>query len=180
MKCLTRSTVSRTAATAAVLLLGVACLTPFAGAAGIAGRASGTEAVSTASWGVTASVTSMNFNFNVTQTTNVVNTGTVALSAQSYVVSVSRPFFFAPTFTIFGCSVPWVGGTCSGGRGTQIGRTLYSGSTTTITSAAALAPGATDYLKVVPAGVFLFTTTVTLTPEVTAPAQVRAPIRTNQ
>jgi len=180
MKCITRSTASRTAATAAVLLLGVATLAPIAGAAGLAGRASRTESVSTASWGATASVTSMNFNTNTAQTSNVTNTGTIPLTAQSYVVTVTRPFLFVPTFQVFECAVPWVGGTCSGGAGTQVGGTLDSGTTTTITTTTALAVGATEYLQIEPADVFLFTTTVTISPEVTAPSQVRAAIKTNQ
>jgi hypothetical protein len=180
MKCLNRSTACRTVATAAVLLLGVALLPPPAGAAGIGGRASRTESVSTASWGATASVTSMGFDTNTSQTTNVTNTGTVALTAQSFVVTVTKPFIFAPTFQVFACAVPWSGGTCSGGAGTQIGGTLDAGTTTTITTTTALSVGAVSYLQVEPAGVFLFTTTVTISPEVTAPAQVRAALKTNQ
>jgi hypothetical protein len=158
----------------------VASLAPLAGAAGLGGRVIRTESVSTASWGATASVTSMNFNTNTSQTSNVTNTGNIALSAQSFVVTVTRPFLFVPTFRVFECAVPWVGGACSGGAGTQIGGTLDSGTTTTITASTALAVGATEYLQVEPTGVFLFTTTVTISPEVTAPAQVRAAIRTNQ
>ena len=180
MKCFNRSTACRTVASAAVLLLGVALLPPVAGASGLGGRASRTESVSTATWGATASVTSMGFNTNTSQTTNVTNTGTVGLTAQSFVVTVTRPFLFAPTFQVFACTVPWVGGSCSGGSGTQIGGTLSSGTTTTITASTALAVGATTYLQIEPAGVFLFTTTVTISPEVTAPTQVRAALRTNQ
>jgi hypothetical protein len=81
---------------------------------------------------------------------------------------------------VFECPVPWAGGTCSGGAGTQIGGTLASGSTTTITATTALAAGAATYLQVEPTGVFLFTTTVTLSTQVTSPTQLRTGIKTNQ
>jgi hypothetical protein len=179
MKRITHHTAVRTVATAAVLLLGVALLPPVASAAGVGGRTTGTESATAGSWGATASVTSMAFNTNTDQTSTVTNTGSIALSAQSYVVTITKPIIFAPTFQIFECAVPWVTNTCSGGAGTQIGGTLASGSTTTITSTTALAAGAAVYLQVEPAGVLFFTTTVTLTSQVTSPAQLRAGIKTN-
>jgi hypothetical protein len=122
----------------------------------------------------------MAFNTNTVQTSTVTNTGSIALTAESYSVTVTRPFFFAPTFTIFQCPVAWVAGTCSGGTGTQIGGTLTAGTTTTITSSTPLAVGSADYLQVEPSGVFFFTTTVTLTTKVTSPSQLRAAVRVNQ
>ena len=179
MKCLNRSTACRTAATAAVLLLGVALLPPNAGASGLGGRVQGTEAVTSANWGATASVTSMTFTTNTFQTSNVTNTGTVALVAESFVVTISKPVFGAPTFKVFRCAVPWVATKCSGGAGTQIGGTLAANSTTTVTSVLALAVGAVEYLQVEPATVFT-STTVMLSPRIAAPSQVRAAIHTNQ
>src|SRR5665213_2992896 len=179
MKCLTCSTACRTAATAAVLLLGVVLLPPIAGASGLGARAQGTEAVTSANWGATASVTSMTFTSNTFQTSNVTNTGNVALVAESFIVTISKPLFGAPTFKVFRCTVPWVTNKCSGGAGTQIGGTLAANSTTTITSALALAVGAVEYLQVEPATVFV-STTVTLSPHIVAPSQLRAAVHTNQ
>jgi len=170
----------RTVATAAVLLLGVGVVPTIAHAAGIGGRATGSEAVTVGTWGLTAATTSMSFTTNTAQTTTATNTGSIALSAESYVVTVSKPFFFTPTMTVHECPVAWVSGACSGGTGTQIGGTLTAGTTTTITTTTSLGVGASLYLEVVPAGVFILTTTVTLTPEVTSPAQLRAPVRTMQ
>ncbi len=178
MRRFTHSRACRTAAVAAVLLLGVGLLPTIASATGLGGRTTGTEAVTVGTWGATASVTSMAFTANTAQTSTVTNTGSIALTAQSYSVTITKPIIFSPTFTVFQCAVAWVSGTCSGGPGTQIGGTLDAGTTTTVTSPTSLAPGAAVYLEVVPAGVFLFTTTVTLTPQVTSPTQLRAPIRT--
>lgn len=180
MKRFIHHTAVRTVATATVLLLGVALLPPVASAAGLGGRVTGTEAMTAGSWGATASVTSMSFNTNTAQTSTVTNTGSIALSAQSYVVTITKPPIFTPTFQVFECAVPWVTGTCSGGAGTQIGGTLTAGTTTTITATTALAAGAAVYLQVEPTGVFLFTTTVTLASHVTSPAQLRAGVKTNQ
>lgn len=129
--------------------------------------------------GATASVTSMTFTTNTFQTSNVTNTGNVALVAESFVVTISKPVFGAPTFKVFRCTVPWVANKCSGGAGTQIGATLAANSTTTITSVLALAVGAVEYLQVEPATV-IASTTVTLSPRTAAPSQVRVAVHTNQ
>ena len=179
MKCLTRSTACRTAATTAVLLLGVALLPPIAGASGLGGRAQGIEAVTSATWGATASVTSMTFTTNTSQTSDVTNTGDVDLVAESFVVTVSNTAIGNPKFKVFRCAVPWVATKCSGGAGTQIGGTLASNSTTTITSVLALAVGVVEYLQVEPANVPR-STTVTISPRIAAPSQVRAAVHTNQ
>jgi len=179
MKCLTCSTACRTAATAAVLLLGVVLLPPIAGASGLGARAQGTEAVTSANWGATASVTSMTFTSNTFRTSNVTNTGIVALVAESFVVTISKPLIGAPTFKVFRCTVPWAANKCFSGAGTQIGATLVANSTTTITSARALAVDAVEYLQVEPATATA-STTVTLSPQIAAPSQVRAAVHTNQ
>ena len=157
----------------------MALLPPIAGASGLGGRAQGTEAVTSANWGATASVTSMTFTTNTVQTSNVTNTGNVALVAESFVVTISNPAFGAPTFKVFRCAVPWVATKCSGGAGTQIGGTLAANSTTTITSVLALAVGAVEYLKVKPATIFA-STTVALSPQIAAPGQVRVAVHTSQ
>ena len=138
----------RTAATAAVLLLGVGLVPPIASAAGIGGKATRTESVTVGTWGATASVTSMTFTTNTDQTSDVTNTGSVDLSAQSYVVTVSRPAGRPPRFQVYECAVPWVGTSCSGGTGTPVGGFLPSNATTTITSTTALAAGRSVYLLV--------------------------------
>ena len=179
MTCLTRSRACRAAALAAVLLPGVILLPPLAGASGDGGGATGTESVVAASWGATASVTSMSFTSATVQTSDVTNTGTVGLTAESFVVSVSEPTSGSPTFGVFACSVAWVSTTCSGGSGTQLGGSLSANSTTTVTSTVALATGAVEYLQVEPTAV-TSSTTVTLSPHISSPSQVRAAVVTDQ
>jgi hypothetical protein len=179
MKCLTHSTARRTAANAAVLLLGVVLLPPLAGASGVGGTAAATEAVASATWGVTASVTSMAFTSSTFQTSNASNTGNVALIAESYSITVSKPASGTPTFKVFRCAVPWVSTLCSGGAGTQVGGTLAANTTTTITSSTAMAVAGVYYLQVEPAGVTVVDT-VTISPRITGPSQIRAAVKTNQ
>jgi len=175
---LTHSRACRTAATAAVLLLGVGLVPQIASAAGIGGQSTGIEAATVGTWGTTATVTSMVFTTNTNQTSKITNTGSIALSAQSYSVTVSNASG-SPTFKVFQCAVAWVGNLCSGLAGTQVGTTLSKSSTTTITSTTALAPSAAVYLQVEPTGVSS-STTVTVTPKVTSPGQLRAAVKTNQ
>ena len=179
MKCRTRSRACRTGAPAAVLLLGVAFLPPFAGASSVKGTAAGTEAVTAASWGATASVTSMTFMTNTFQTTNVTNSGTVALVAESYLMTISKPASGTPTFKVFTCAVAWVSTKCSGGTGAQVGSTLAANSSTTITLTTAVPVGTTEYLQVEPATVTV-STVVTISPRIAAPGQLRAAVKTNQ
>ncbi len=169
----------RTATTVAVLLLGVALAPRMAGASGFGGRVDGTESVTAGSWGATASVTSMVFTSNAFKTSVITNSGTVALSAESYSVTVSKPASGAPTIKVFQCSTAWVSNLCLGGPGTQVGGTLAANSTTTVTSSTALAASATLYLQVQPTAVTA-STTVTLSPRVTSPTQLRASVKTNQ
>jgi len=179
MNCLTRRNACRTVATATVLLLGVALVPPIANAAGIGGKATGSSSVTAGTWGTTASVTSMVFTTNAFQTSTITNSGTVAFSAESYSVTVSKPASGAPTFKVFQCATAWASNLCSGGAGTQVGGTLAANSVTTITSSTALAAAGTLYLQVEPAAVTA-STTVTLSPKVTSPAQLRAAVKTNQ
>ena len=164
---------------ASVLLLGMGALPAIASAAGVGARATGISSVSVGTWGATASVTSMTFTTNSFQTSTVTNTGTIALSARSYSVTISNPTGKAPTFRIVRCGVAWVSATCPGGTGTQIGGTLTANSTTIITSTAPLAPGASMYLQVEPSGVRK-ATTVMITPLVRSPTQLLAPVQSNQ
>ncbi len=168
----------RTAATAVVLLLGVGLVPSIASATGIAGTATGVGTMSAGTWGATATVTAMTFTNNTPQSTDVTNTGSIALSAQSYVVTISRPPGRQPTFRVDECTVPWVRAGCSGGRGTAVGGILRSNRSTTITATTALAPGTVVYLLVRPARVSR-ATTVTLTPTVTSPSQLRASVQIN-
>jgi hypothetical protein len=169
----------RTAAAAAVLLLGVGLAPSIASATGLGGKTTGTESVTVGTWGATATVTSMVFTTDTDQTSNVTNTGSIALVAQSYSVTVSNPVSGSPTFKVFQCAVAWVSTKCSGGAGTQIGGTLAKNSTTTITSTTSLNAGVVVYLQVEPATV-TSSTTVTLTPKVTSPTQLRAAVKSNQ
>jgi len=183
---------SRTAAAVAVLLAaGLAVLTPAAAstmaggvASGVAGGvasgvATGAEAISTGTWMATASVTSMTFTANTDQLSTVSNTGTIALSAISYKVTVSNPASGTPTFTLATCAVAWVSGKCSGGAGTQVGGTLAKNSTTTVTSTQVPPLNGAVYLEVQPAAVTA-SVTVTLGTSITSPAQLRTGVKTSQ
>ena len=179
MKCRTRSRACRTAAPAAVLLLGGVSLPPFAGAPGVNGTVVETETIGAASWGATASVTSMTFTSDAVRTTDVTNTGTVALVAESYLVTVSKTASGTPTFKVFTCAVAWVSTKCTGGAGTQAGATLPANSSTTVTVTAADPVGTITYLQIEPAMVWV-STVVTISPRITSPGQVRAAVATNQ
>ena len=158
---------------------GAALLPPPAGASGLRGTGSGTGSVTSASWGVTASVTSMTFTNDTDQTSDATNTGTVALVAESFAVTVSKPLFGAPSFVVYECARAWTPGhLCPGGSATRVGGTLSTG-TATITASTALAVGGVVYLQVEPTGV-LFPTKVTIATLVTAPTQLRAGTTTNQ
>ena len=124
-------------------------------------------------------MTTLAFSSNVDQVVVVTNTGSIALTARTYAVTISKPKGKAPAFKVFRCAVAWVSNRCSGGAGTQIGGTLNANATTSIISTAPLTPGASMYLQVEPSGVTA-TTTVQIVPQVTAPSQLRAPIQTNQ
>jgi hypothetical protein len=179
MSCFTHFRACRTAATAAVLLLGVALLPPIASAAGLGAHAKGAGSVTVGTWGATPSVTSMVFTGNTDQTSTVTNTGSIPLSAESFSVTISRPAIFLSLFYVYECAVPWVGNDCSGGAGTELGGLLESDSTTVVTSTTALGVGGALYLQVEPLLVFT-STTVSISSQVTSPTQLRAAIRTNQ
>ena len=175
----THRNAGRTAALAAVLLCGVALVPPLAGAAGLGGNATGNESVTSAAWGVTASLTTMTFTNNTFQTSTVTNNGTVALIAESYSVTISNPTTGSPTFKVFQCAVAWSATKCSGGAGTQVGGTLAKNSTTTITSSTAMPVNGPLYLQVEPASVTA-STVVTISTKIAAPTQLRAAVKTNQ
>jgi hypothetical protein len=179
MNRITHSHACRTVATAAVLLLGVGLVPPIASAAGVHGQATGTEAMTAGTWGVHAVSTSFTFTVSTDQTVTVTNTGTIALSAESYGVTISRPLIGAPTFKLFECTSAWSANKCAGGSGTQIGGTLHSNSTTTVSISTALAVSGSLYLQWEPTGVSV-ATTITLSPQVTSPTQLRAAVKTNQ
>jgi hypothetical protein len=170
----------RTAATAAVLLVVVVALPGNAGAAGLfKASAAKTGSLTSGKWAATLTTTSMTFTINTNQTSTVTNTGTVALSAISYKVTVSNPTSGSPTFTLFVCPVAWSANTCSGGAGTEVGGTFSKNSTTTVSSTVVPAVAGHVYLQVEPIGV-LASTTVTLGTTITSANQLRAAIKTNQ
>jgi hypothetical protein len=121
----------------------------------------------------------MVFTTRTDQTSTVTNAGSIALTAESFSVTISTPTTGRSRFTLFECAVAWVTNTCSGGAGTQLGGTMTSGSTTVVTSTAALAVGGAIYLQAEPSRI-RSSTTVTITSEVTSPSQLRAAIKTNQ
>jgi hypothetical protein len=168
----------RTAATATVLLCVVLTLPTSAEAATTHGTATGSEVVASGSWAAIAATTSMTFTANTDQTSTITNTGTIALSAISYKVTISNPTSGSPTFKVYACAVAWVSNLCSGGAGTQAGGTLAKNSTTTVSSAVVPAVGGNVYLQVEPASV-TSSVTVTLGTSITSPTQLRTAVKTN-
>jgi hypothetical protein len=121
----------------------------------------------------------MTFTTNTDQTSAITNTGTVALSAISYKVTISNPASGSPTFKVFACAVAWASNLCSGGAGTQAGGTLAKNSTTTVTSTVLPAVAGKVYLQIEPASL-TSSTTVTLGTSITSPTQLRAAVKKNQ
>jgi len=134
--------------TAVLLLAALAPVTRAGASPIIKASVVGSESVSSGTWAATASTTSFTF------------------------------FLGLPTFTLWACPVAWVANQCSGGPGTQVGSTLASGSTTTVTSAVVPPLGGTVYLQLEPAGT-LFPVTVTLSTLITSPTELRAAVKTN-
>jgi hypothetical protein len=171
---------SRTVALAAVLLcVGLAIPVTAGAAASNKGIAKGSEALTSGTRAAVAATTSMTFTTTIDQTSTITNTGTIALSAISYKVTVSNPASGSPTFKVFACVVAWVSNLCSGGAGTQAGGTLAKNSTTTVSSTIVPAVGGGVYLQVEPASV-TSSVTVTLGTSITSPTQLRAAVKTNQ
>jgi hypothetical protein len=176
---LLRSHAPRTVALAAVLVCVALTPTSIAAAVSARGTASGGEAVVTGSWTATAATTTMTFTSSADQTSTITNTGTIALSAISYRVTVSNPSSGSPTFKVFACAVAWVSNSCSGGAGTQAGGTLAKNSTTTVSSTVVPPLSGHAYLQVEPASVGS-SVTVTLATQIVSPTQLRAALKTNQ
>ncbi len=164
---------------ATVLLCLVGATPSVAGASSNRGWAVKSESVSSGTWAATATTTSMTFTTNTYQTSTITNTGTVALSAISYKVTISNPTSGSPTFKVFACSVAWASNLCSGGAGTQAGSTVAKNSTTTVSSTVVPAIGGKVYLQVEATGV-TSSTTVGLATSITSPTQLRAAVKTNQ
>ena len=170
---------SGTATAVAVLLAaGLALPSPAGASTKVSGVAVGSESISTGTWKATASVTSMAFTANTNQLSTITNTGTVALSAISYKVTVSNPTS-TPTFTIYTCAVAWVSGKCSGGTGTQVGGTFSKNSTTTVPSTQVPPLSGSVYLQVHPATV-TSSVTVTLGTSISSATQLRTSVKTNR
>jgi hypothetical protein len=170
----------RTAAATAVLLLVVLAVPSRAEAVGVVkAKAAKTESVTSGKWLATVSPTTLTFTTNTAQTSTVANTGTIALTAISYKVTISNPATGSPTFTLFVCPVAWSGGTCSGGTGTQIGTTYAHNSTVTVSSAVVPAVGGNAFLQATPAGV-TSSVSMTLGTSISSATQLRAAIKTNQ
>jgi hypothetical protein len=163
----------------AVLVL-VAVATPApAGATGpVKATVAGSESLTSGKWAATAGTTSMTFTTNTDQVSTITNTGTVALSAISYKVTVSNPSG-SPTFTLFACTTAWASNKCAGGAGTKVGTTFAKNTTTTVASAVVPPLSGSVYLQFEPAAVTA-STVVTLGTSITSPSQLRAAVTTNQ
>ncbi len=175
----TSRTERRTIALAAVLVCAVLVAPVHAEAAASRGTAAGSESVPSGTWTATAGPTSMTFTTTANQTSTVTNTGTIALSAISYKVTISNPASGSPTFKIFACAVAWVSNLCGGSAGTQAGGSLAKNTTTTVTSTVVPAVGGKVYLQVEPAAVGS-SVTLTLGTSITSPTQLRTAVKTNQ
>ena len=173
------SRAGRAVATATALLLVGLAAPSGAGAAANNGQATGTESVVSGTWSATAAAPSLTFTSDVSQTSTITNTGTIALSAISYTVTISDPISGSPTFRVFACPVAWVSGKCGGRRGTRAGGKLAKDSTTTVTSSVIPALGGSVYLQVEPTRV-ISPVTVTLAPTITSPIQLRAAVSSHQ
>ncbi len=171
----------RIAVSTAIVLFGALALP--AGATGAAGKANasvdGSESVTSGTWGAKATASVLTFTTNVAQTSTVANTGTVALSAVGYTVTISNPASGSPSFTIFACATAWSGGKCSGGTGTKVGTTYAKNTTTPVTSTVVPAVGGSVYLQATPSGV-TSSVSMTLVTTITSAGQLRAPVVTNQ
>jgi hypothetical protein len=174
-----RSQARRTVALATVLVCLALTPTSTAGAVSTRGTAGGIEAVTSGTWTATAATTTMTFTSNTDQTSTITNTGTIALSAIGYKVTISNPSSGSPTFKVFACAVAWVSNNCSGGAGTQSGGSLAKNSTTTVSSTVVPPLSGHAYLQIEPATVGS-SVTVTLATQIVSPTQLRAASKTNQ
>jgi hypothetical protein len=174
-----RSQARRTVALATVLVCLALTPTSTAGAVSARGTASGREAVTSGTWTATAATTTMTFTATTDQTSTITNTGTIALSAIGYKVTISNPSSGSPTFKVFACAVAWVSNDCSGAAGTEVGGTLAKNSTTTVTSTVVPPLSGHAYLQVEPTTVGS-SVTVTLATQIASPTQLRAASKTNQ
>ena len=121
----------------------------------------------------------MTFTTSTDQTSTVTNTGTIALVAESFSVTMSKPATGSPHLQALRVHHGLVGEQVLGGAGTQIGGTLANNTTTTVTASVSLAVSGILYLQVEPTGV-TSSTKVTISTLVTSPTQLRAAVKTNQ
>lgn len=167
-------------------LLAALLVAPAAAEGGVLkGTAKPTESVTSGSWGASVSPTSLTWTANSSQTATVTNTGTVAMVQLTYQITVT---FDAtkdtPVLTLAVCTSPWSGGKCNGGAGTAIpanGSYDVNGTTTETSSVVPPLSGSV-YLQATSSGSFhqLKPLTMAFVPEVAAPGQLRAALKTNQ
>ena len=171
--------VRTTAASAAVVLL-VALLNPGAASAQtLLGNVPGSETVTSGTWGAVASPATMTWTTGggTNQTTTVTNTGNIALTGLTYVVTVSGGAG-TTSFTLQSCGRPWNnGGNCPG---RTIGGPYALGSVTTVNSSSVPAPAGAIYIEATASGPVATTVTMTLQISVTSNTQVRGPLVNNQ
>jgi len=165
---------------AAVVLLSAFLAPASAGALTGRGQATAAETVTTGTWGAAATPTTLQWTLGgrSAEVSTVTDTGTIALTALSYKVTVSTGLGIN-RFRIAVCPVAWVGTTCSGAA-KRIGTSYAPGSTTTVTSTVVPPLGGDVYLRVAPNGTDVTTITVTLAVSVAGTTQTRAGAITNQ
>lgn len=169
-----RSGASRAAAAAAALLCFTLAFPSIAGAANT-GTGIGTETVASGSWGATLSATAFTFTSRTDQNATVTNSGSLALTGISYQVTIGKAA--GERFALYVCTTAWVATRCGGGSGTQVGGTLSTGTTTTVTSTVVPPLAGHVYLQLEPSGPAR-TVTVTMATEITS-SQLRATVTTN-
>ena len=174
-----RTCASMTVALAAVLLCMALTVPSTAGATSTRGITGGNEAVSSGTWAAMAATTAMTFTTNTDQTSTVANTGTIALSAISYKVTISNPTSGLSHLQDLrlrgGLGVQQVQWRCGNAGRWNPGQELdHHGE---LDGGAAAQRHA--YLQVEPASI-TSTVTVTLATLILSPSQLRAAIKTNQ
>jgi len=170
------------AVTTAAALLSLLVAPVGAVAAPNRGVGSGAETVSSGTWGASASPATPTWTTGQggRKLSTETNTGTLALSALTYKVTISSGSG-TTTFTLAACPVAWDGGgNCPGGGSTTIGGTYTIGSTTTVSSTDVPNVGGALYLKATASNNVTSAITMTLQLSVTSPSQLRAPVVTNQ
>jgi hypothetical protein len=161
----------------AILALAVVAAPVAAGGANLTGLATGSEQLTSATWGASAAPSSITFASGLKQTSTVANAGTIAITQISYTVTVSGGSH-NPSFTLDVCTVPWNASFQCTGTQAAIGGTYAKNSVTTVTSSEV--PPVSGDVYLLATSSTATSCTMTLSLAVSSPTQIRAPVTTNQ